>query len=125
MRTLIKRLALITPAFAIAAGTGGAGQANTGNDDPHSRALALSVVESGDRVEIELIAHSDVAQQVQYEIELIGNSKARHNGDTRIPAGNRQVLSRLVTNVSDTWCATVAVVEGNGATYTLTAGDCS
>ncbi len=124
MRNLLKRLAFITPAFAIAMG-GASGAAGASGGEESGRALSLNVSENGDKVEIELIANSRIAQQVEYSVELVGNSNAHHHGNTSIPAGNRQVLSRLITNVSDTWCATVEVTEGSGAHYTLTAGDCS
>ncbi len=120
MRNLSKRLAFITPAFALA--TGGAASASGGSDP--EQALTLSVLENGDNVEIQLIAESAIAQQVEYTVEFAGNSRARHHGNTSIPAGDRQVLSRLKTDASDTWCATVDVTEGSGARYTLTAGDC-
>ncbi|WP_338304254.1 hypothetical protein [Erythrobacter sp. Dej080120_24] len=97
MRDLARRLALITPAFAIAAG----GASGAGASSSDTRALALNVIESGDRVEVELIANSPVTQQVEYEIELTGSSHARHRGSTSIAAGNRQVLSTLKTDVGD------------------------
>ncbi len=122
MRELAKRLAILTPAFAIAAGAGGGAQASDGEP---ARALALTVIEGEEDVEIQLIAQSEIAQQVEYSVELIGNSRSRHNGNTSIPAGGHQVLSRLKTSVNDSWCATVEVTEGSGARYTLTAGDCS
>lgn len=122
MRRFSRKWAILPPALAIASG----GASATGGGSPEaSRALALEVVEHGDSVELELIAQSRVAQQVQYTVELIGTSTARHRGDTTIPAGERQVLSRLKSNVAGGWCATVDVTEGTGATYTLTAGDCS
>lgn len=121
MRRFRSKWAIIPPALAMAAG-GGAG-ASASSDAP--RALTLSVVENGDNVELELIANSAVAQQVQYSLELMGTSTARHRGDTSIPAGERQVLSRLKSGVGESWCARVEVTEGNGAHYTLTAGDCS
>lgn len=117
MRKFPRKWALLTPALALAAGASAGGE-------PH-RALALTVVETGDSVELELIANSQVAQQVQYSIELIGNSTARHSGDTSIPAGERQVLSRLKGSYGESWCATVHVTEASGAHYTLTAGDCA
>ncbi len=118
MSRISKGFAAITPLFALAAG-GAAG----GAEPP--RALALNVIESDGSVEVELVANSPVTQQVQYEIELVGTSRARHRGDTSVPAGNRQVLSRFKTSVADSWCATVDVTEASGASYTLTAGDCS
>ncbi|MHA7819996.1 MAG: curli-like amyloid fiber formation chaperone CsgH [Erythrobacter sp.] len=120
MRKSSKKWSLVPPAIALA--VGGAASAS-GGDQP--RALALDVIESGDSVELELIAHSEVTQQVQYSIELIGNSTARHRGDTRIAAGERQVLSRLKSGVGEIWCATVHVTEASGAHYVLTAGDCT
>ena len=126
MRNFVQRLAFLTPAFAMmAGGIGGiGGGAASANEADPSRALALNVSENGDNVEIQLIAQSQITQQVEYQIELIGNSRATHRGNTSIPAGDRQVLSRLSTNVSGTWCARVEVTEGSGASYTLTAGDC-
>lgn len=120
MRDHGRKWALVPPAIALAVG----GAASAGGGDS-SRALALEVVEHGDSVELELIAHSSVAQQVQYSIELVGNSTSRHRGDTNIPAGERQVLSRLKSSIGDSWCATVHVTEANGAHYVLTAGDCA
>lgn len=120
MRRFRNRLAILTPALALAAG--GAASAGASSETP--RALALSVVEEGDSIELELIANSQVAQQVQYSLELIGNSTSRHRGDTAIPAGERQVLSRMKSSVGEHWCARVEVTEANGAHYTLTAGDC-
>ena len=125
MRDLVKRLAILTPVFAVAAGSGGAAHADsTASGEPH-RALTLSVVEGAEDVEIQLIAHSDITQQVEYSLELVGNSRSRHNGSTSIPAGDRQVLSRMKTNVTDAWCATVNVTEESGESYTLTAGACA
>ena len=121
MRKFTKKWAMLPPALAIA--SGGAAGANGGADKP--RALALEVVEQGDSVELALVAQSQVAQQVTYSVELTGTSTARHRGDTQIPAGERQVLSRLKSNVAGGWCATVEVTEGSGASYTLTAGDCA
>lgn len=116
MRRLGGKWTMLTPALAMAASGAHAGEA--------PRALALSVVEHGDNVELELIANSPVAQQVQYSLELVGNSTARHRGDTSIAAGERQVLSRLTSSVGESWCATVHVTEASGAHYTLTAGTC-
>lgn len=120
MRKSTKKWALVPPALALAAG----GAASASGSEVH-RALALEVIENGDSVELELIANSAVAQKVQYSIELIGNSTARHRGDTSIAAGERQVLSRLKSGVGESWCATVHVTEASGAHYVLTAGDCA
>ena len=121
MRSFPKKWAILTPALALAAG--GAAGASAGSEPP--RALALNVVERDDVVELELIANSQVAQQVQYSVELIGSSTARHRGDTSILAGERQVLSRLRSSTTGGWCAKVDVTEASGVTYTLTAGDCA
>ena len=120
MRKLPKILSCLTPAAVLAVG-GVAGA--TGSEPP--RALALSVVEGSDTVELELIAQSETSQQVEYSVELIGSSTARHRGNTSITAGDRQVLSRFKTSFADSWCATVEVTESSGARYTLTAGDCA
>ena len=118
MRNFPRKWTMLTPALALAAG----GPAGAGEPP---RALALSVVEREGNVELELIAQSAITQQVRYSLELIGSSTARHSGDTQVPAGERQVLSRLKSGVGDGWCATVHVTEGNGAHYTLKAGDCA
>lgn len=118
MRRFRGKWTMLTPALALAAG----GAASAGEPP---RALALSVVENGDTVELELIANSAIEQQVQYSVELIGNSNARHRGESSIPAGERQVLSRLASSVGENWCARVHVTEGSGAHYTLTAGPCA
>lgn len=119
MDKLSKRLAFAVPVLAMAMG-GSAGASNSGQ-----RALALSVTEGEGTVAIELIANSAITQQVEYEVELIGNSTSRHAGNTSIAGGNRHVLSRLSTNFDSSWCARVNVTEASGERYTLTAGDCA
>ena len=119
MSGLTKGLAALVPLFAL--GIGSAGSAGT---EMAPRALALNVDESGDFVEIELIANSHVTQQVEYSVELTGSSNARHSGNTSIAKDERHVLSRMRTSVTDSWCAKVEVTEASGAQYTLTAGDC-
>ncbi|WP_299194212.1 curli-like amyloid fiber formation chaperone CsgH [uncultured Erythrobacter sp.] len=116
MRNLAKGMA--ATAIALAFGTAGSAHSET------TRALTLDVEESGDMVEIQLVANSPVTQQVEYELELVGGSRSRHSGNTSIAAGDRHVLSRLRTNIGDGWCATVEVTEASGQSYTLTAGDC-
>lgn len=118
MRDFARRFLLVTPAFALASGGGAA--AGGGSD----RALSLHVVESGDSVEVQLVAESPVTQQVEYEIELIGNSTSRHAGNTSVAAGNRHVLSTMRATGSSSWCARAKVSESGGASYTLEAGDC-
>ncbi len=126
MRNFVQKLAAGVPALAILAGgtVGGGGAAQAGSGGEPQQALSLNVAETAGNVEIQLIALSSVTQQIEYEIELIGNSRARHSGNTSIPAGDRQVLSRLTTNVTGTWCARVNVTEASGEQYTLTAGEC-
>ena len=118
MRDFFRNILTLTPALVLA--SGGAAAASGGDD----HALSLNVIEDGDTVEVQLIANSQVTQQVEYEIELIGNSTARHAGSTSIAAGNRQVLSTLRSTGSGTWCARAKVSESGGASYTLEAGDC-
>jgi hypothetical protein len=120
LRKLARSIALVTPLLAL----GAAGAAGAGSGDTRPRALSLNVVDSGDSVELELVALSQVTQQVEYTLELVGASRSRHAGNTSISAGDRLVLSRLKTSVADRWCATVEVSEASGARYTLTAGDC-
>jgi len=121
MRDFAKGLGMIVPMLALAAG----GSASASGGANSERALTLRVMEDGDRVEVQLIAQSRITQQVQYEVELVGSSRAHHSGDTSIPAGNRQVLSRLTTTTTAPWCATVHVTEQSGERYTITAGDCA
>lgn len=120
MRRSSRKTAAIASALAMTVGSTAASGASS-----DTRALALNVIEHGDTVEIELIANSRVTQQVEYEVELTGASNARHKGNTSIPAGDRQVLSRMRTTATKGWCATVSVSEASGANYTLTAGDCT
>lgn len=117
MRELARTMMVLTPAFALAS----TGAAASGGTD---RALSLNVVEEGGSVEVQLVANSQVTQSVEYEIELITNSTARHAGSTSIAAGNRHVLSTLRSNGSASWCARAKVSESGGASYTLEAGDC-
>ncbi len=118
MREFTRRLMVLTPALALA--SGGAAAASGGE----ARALSLEVIEEGESVEIQLVANSPMTQQVDYEIELITNSTARHAGSTSIAAGNRHVLSTLKSSVSPNWCARAKVSESGGSRYTLEAGDC-
>lgn len=120
MRKLARSLAVLTPALAMAFG----GAAGASPASGEARALSLKVSESDDRVEVELVANSQVTQQVDYQIELVGASRARHSGSTSIAAGDRQVLSTLKTNIGDGWCATAHVTEADGSHYMLKAGDC-
>ena len=110
-------LATLTPFIALAS-------ANPAGADEQRPALALSVVEHHDRIELELIADSPVEQHVDYTIELVGASRAKHRGSTQLSAGSSQVLSRLNANYDESWCATVDVKEASGQSYTLVAGDC-
>ncbi|MEE4200739.1 curli-like amyloid fiber formation chaperone CsgH [Erythrobacter sp.] len=109
---------------AIAAGAVMSGPAGAHGAQDGERAVSLGVEEMDGRVAIELIAHSPVAQALEYEIELIGASRSRHKGATSVAAGERHVLSTMKTNVSGTWCALVSVNEESGQSYTLSAGDC-
>lgn len=89
------------------------------------RALSLEVEEGAGAVAIHLVAQSPVRQKVAYTATLTGSSRSRHSGATTIPAGERQVLSRMRTAFVDGWCAEVEVEEETGAPYRLTAGDCA
>ena len=93
--------------------------------ETQTRAITLKVQEEAGQVALELIAHSETAQQISFTIELTGASNARHASTTSIAAGERQVLSRLQTDTGQGWCAIVHVTEENGAQYTLDAGDCA
>ena len=110
-------LATLTPVIALAS----ANPAGAGEQRP---ALALSVVEHHDRIELELIADSPVEQHVDYTIELVGASRAKHSGSTHLEADTRHILSRLNAGYEESWCARVDVREASGQSYTLTAGDC-
>jgi hypothetical protein len=115
-----KRFAVLTPALAVFAG----GPASAGGGEEPQRAVTLGVSETEDQVAVELIANSPTAQSLEYEIELVGNSRSRHKGSTSIPANTRHVLSTMKTSAADGWCATVKVTEQAGESYTLTAGSC-
>jgi len=119
MSGLAKGLAAFVPVLAMGIGTAGSAGLQMA-----PRALALNVDESGGFVEIELVANSQVTQQVEYSVELTGSSNARHSGNTSVAKDERHVLSRMRTSVTDSWCAKVEVTEASGAQYTLTAGDC-
>lgn len=112
------KLALFAPIAAIAAGCSAVSASG------ETRALSLNVVEGAGSVEIEVVAHSTVTQQVEFKAELTGASNSRHNSSTTIAAGDKQVLSRMKISSGDGWCAKVDVTEASGAKYTLTAGDC-
>ena len=121
MRRPIRLFSILAPAFALI----GVTTANATETKAAPRALVLSVTERADNVELELIAHSQTDQRVEFALELTGSSTSRHNSTTTITAGERQVLSRLKTSYRDGWCAKVDVTEANGESYTLTAGDCA
>jgi len=119
MRHIGKNWSILTPMLALAATGTSAG----GGEGP-PRAIGLEVEENESSVEIQLVARSATTQRVEYAIELVGSSQSRHRGSTTISANERSVLSRLSTGFADTWCAIVDVTEGDGTSYTLTAGDC-
>lgn len=120
MRTVFGKLLFTLPFAALASGCGTVSAA-TGD----ARAISLNVIESSDTVEIQVVADSQVTQQIEFTAELSGGSNnSRHKSSSSIAAGDRQVLSRLKTGRSDDWCAKVEVSEASGQRYTLTAGDC-
>lgn len=121
MNGRMKSYGLLAALLAIAA----SGPAYAGGRIAVERALTLDVEEQADSVEIQLIAKSPREQRVEYAIELVGSSRSKHKGATTISANEAHVLSRLKTGYADGWCATVAVTEGDGTSYTLTAGDCA
>jgi len=122
MRHFGLALGIVTPVLAFAV-PGAAGA--SGGGAPQSRAIALQVQEGEDSVEVEIVARSRIAQKVDYAVELVGSSRSRHRGSTSIPANEDRVLSRLKTGFDESWCVTLDVTEGDGTSYTLTAGDCS
>ena len=121
MISLAKRCGILFPMLAIAA----TGPACASGGVADERALTLDIEEQGDSVEIQLIANSVRAQEVEYAIELVGSSRSVHKGRTTIPADERVILSRLKTSLNDDWCATLDVTEQDGTSYSLTAGDCA
>jgi len=123
MRNLGLTLGIVTPVLAIS--FPGAAGASGGDSAPQSRAIALQVQEDENSVEVEIVARSGIAQTVDYTIELVGSSRSRHRASTSVPANEDRVLSRLKTGYTENWCATLDVTEGDGTSYTLTAGDCS
>lgn len=131
MRHTFAKLALFAPALAVAAGCSAVNASSevpgevSGDEPGDARAISLNVIEEAGTVEIQVIANSQVAQQVEFTAELSGASNSRHHSNTSLAAGNRQVLSRMKIAGSDTWCAKVDVSESSGASYTLNAGDCT
>ncbi|UAB78067.1 hypothetical protein INR77_15120 [Erythrobacter sp. SCSIO 43205] len=101
----------------------GAG-ASMASASSQQRALSLNVIEGSDTVEVQVIADSALTQQVEFEVELSGASHSRHKSNVTLASGNRQVLSRLKINTTQSWCAKLIVSEASGEQYTLTAGEC-
>lgn len=110
--------------FAIVAGVSMTGSTQASAASGEARALSLNVIEMPGSVEIEVVADSQVTQQVEFEVELTGASNSRHKSSVGLASGDRQVLSRMRINTSDSWCAKLDVSEASGARYTVTAGDC-
>ena len=101
----------------------GAGASMAGAS-PQDRAISLKVIEGTGTVEVQVVADSQVTQQVEFEIELTGASNSRHKSSVTLAPGGRKVLSRMRINASDGWCARLTVSEASGGQYTLTEGDC-
>jgi len=99
----------------------GASMAGASSED---RALSLNVIEDAGTVEVQVVADSQVTQQVEFEIELTGASSSRHKSSVTLASGDRKVLSRLKINSADGWCAKLTVSEASGGQYTLSEGDC-
>lgn len=117
MPNLATILAALPLAFAVSS-------VETAAED-HPRALSLVIVEDAETVELEVVGHSQVTQAIEFSVELVGASTARHHSSTNLAAGERQVLSRFRTSAAEGWCATVEVKEASGPQYTLSAGTCA
>ncbi|WBY16383.1 curli-like amyloid fiber formation chaperone CsgH [Erythrobacteraceae bacterium WH01K] len=89
-----------------------------------TKALSMEVSDSGNEAEIEIIANSGIAQSVEYEIEITGQSRAVHKGRTDLAAGSTHTLSRFRVSYADEWCARLSVKEQAGSEYVLFAGTC-
>lgn len=96
-----------------------------GSNMADPRSLSMKVDESADAVQIELVADADSERVVEYDVEIVGRSRAKHSGRTTITAGPPTSLSRFKVSHDGTWCALATIREQGGLSYSLEAGDCS
>ncbi len=92
-------------------------------DDPH--ALTLDVQQRDGVIEVQLIGHSEQAQEVSYLLEVSGQSTSRHRGKTTLTAGTTAVLSTMRANAGDNWCVKLVAEEAGGEPYEITEGNCA
>ncbi|EDL48754.1 curli-like amyloid fiber formation chaperone CsgH [Erythrobacter sp. SD-21] len=89
------------------------------------QAISMRIEDGDGTIQIEMIAKSPHDQVVDYQIEVIGDSRSRHSGKSKVPAQTETSISQFRVSHSGTWCATAEITEQSGSTYTLTAGDCA
>jgi hypothetical protein len=70
-----------------------------------------------------LIANSNEAQRVSYELRTVGASIATHKGATRLQANQIATLSTIQFSAGDNWCVSLSVEEEMGAIYKITRGN--
>lgn len=94
--------------------------------EPHqSLQLVLSEPTTG-KIAVSLIANSNEAQRVSYELRTTGASVSRHKGTTQLQAKQTATLSTVQFSAGQNWCVSLSVEEELGAIYTITRGnDCA
>lgn len=88
------------------------------------RAITMDVAEAADRVTVVLKGHSAFDQQVSYELVLEGQSTSRHEGRTRLAAGETSVLSTMRMSADGPWCVRAKITEADGTSYEYSEGVC-
>ena len=93
------------------------------NVEPHqSLQLGLSEPTTG-TIAVSLIANSNEAQRVSYELRTTGASVSTHKGATRLRANQIATLSTIQFSAGQNWCVSLTVEEELGAIYTITRGN--
>ncbi len=90
-----------------------------------SQALKLDVQQRDGVIEVQLIGHSDRAQEVSYLLEVTGQSTSRHRGKTTLAAGTTAVLSTMRANAGETWCVKLVAEEPGRDPYEVVEGSCA
>ncbi len=90
-----------------------------------SQALTLDVQQRDGVIEVQLIGHSERAQEVSYLLEVTGQSTSRHRGKTTLAAGTTAILSTMRANAGENWCVKLVAEEPGREPYEIVEGSCA
>jgi len=87
--------------------------------------LSLDVQHTGNLIEVRLIGNAAHTQEVSYQIEVTGQSTARHRGKTTLTGGTTAVLSTMRASVGADWCVKLIAQEAGREPYEIIEGTCT